>query len=86
MVWKPVCVKEKSEFKIGVFDSIDLVNSELWNDANFEENIYLSISYLKAIEETLSSELSFRYLQFYNQKKRSYRYRRCANCFNQRQH
>jgi len=68
MVWKPVCVKEKSEFKIGVFDSIDLVNSELWNDANFEENIYLSISYLKAIEETLSSELSFRYLQFYNQK------------------
>jgi len=68
MVWKPVCIKEKSEFKIGIFDSIDLVNSEHWNTTNFEENIYLSIPYLKAIEETLNSELSFRYLQFYNQK------------------
>jgi len=66
MVWKPKCVKEKSGFKISLFDSVELINEEHWNRSNEINNIYLSIPYLKAIESTLLDELSFRYLQFYN--------------------
>jgi|TARA_B110000879_G_scaffold70409_1_gene98351 hypothetical protein len=68
MVRKPKCVKEKSKIKISLCDSIELIHKEHWNQTNSIDNIYLSIPYLKAIESTLLDELSFRYLQFYDEE------------------
>lgn len=50
-------------------NSIAEVDTELWNQLNTKNNIYLSTSYLKALETGMEDKMQFRYLTFFNSKK-----------------
>ena len=55
--------KEYPQFKLSIFDSVHLVNDEDWNAV--QDNLYLSIPYLEALEQTMEGEMDFRYVLFY---------------------
>ena len=55
-----------SNYKLSVFDSIGLVNKEDWNKLS-KSNIYLSIAYLKSIEESMP-EIDYRYVMVYDKE------------------
>ena len=55
-------------FNVSFFDSIHLINQLHWNRVLEEENVYLSLSYLKSLEESLKNSISFRYMIFYDNK------------------
>lgn len=52
--------------KLSLFDSIELVNATHWNSIVGNNNIYLSIPYLIALEKALQGIIDFRYTLFYN--------------------
>ena len=56
-----------SNLKLSFYDSANLINEAHWEAINNQQNIYLSIDYLKALEKALSNQIPFRYIQFYNQ-------------------
>lgn len=58
-------IQRPDKLKLSIFDSIRLVNSNHWQSLA-ESNVYLSIPYLEALEESLSDEIDFRYIVFYN--------------------
>ncbi len=68
MSWKISCNKNKDDFKLSFFDSVDLINPTHWNSVVQDKNIYLSLSYLKSLETALSDEMEFRYIIMYNHK------------------
>jgi hypothetical protein len=53
--------------KLSIHDSIGLVRTEDWNAVLSIQNIYLSIPYLKSVEEAVTSN-EYRYILFYNSK------------------
>ncbi len=57
----------RNDYKFTISDSIELVNQAHWNILLHSGNIYLSIPYLKALEESLG-QLDFRYVLVYDQK------------------
>ena len=58
----------KTDLEIFVFQSIDDINKNHWEKVVEGKNIYLSLGYLEAIEKSLSKEITFRYLIFYNEQ------------------
>lgn len=68
MSWTKPTTSIKHPLKVSFFESANLVNHEHWQQINNNQNIYLSLPYLKAIEDSLSEKIGFRYLQFYNEK------------------
>lgn len=65
MSWNLICNSEQADLKFTFYDSIHLVPQEAWDAVVNGENIYLSIAYLKAMEESLDGEIQFRYAIFY---------------------
>lgn len=61
--------KSKAEHQLSYrfYDSIYAVNDKHWNEIN--NNIYLSINYLGALESALKFQLKFKYIQFYKNNK-----------------
>lgn len=57
---------ENSDLKLSIFDSIHLIPQEHWDLLLQDSNVYLSVPYLKALEESLKEEIGFRYIIFYN--------------------
>jgi hypothetical protein len=57
----------RNDYKFSISDSIALVNQEHWKHLLQSGNVYLSIPYLQALEETLV-KLDFRYVLVYNQQ------------------
>lgn len=49
-------------------NSIAEVDKSTWNDLNRSNNIYLSVSYLTALERGMHAEMGFRYLTFFDNK------------------
>jgi len=60
--------KANTDLDISIFNSVDQVPPNHWNRVTGEKNIYLSLPYLDAVEKSLSNEIDFRYLIFYNEK------------------
>ncbi len=60
-------VKNNSQIQMAFFDSIQFVPAA-WDELIQSKNIYLSTSYLKAIEQTMESSMQFRYILFYKEK------------------
>jgi hypothetical protein len=56
----------KPDLNVSIFQSIKELNTTDWNSVVKTKNIYLSISYLSALEESLAQDIVFRYLIFYN--------------------
>ncbi len=48
------------------YNCIDDIPSTDWNSLNPKDNIFLSIEYLRTLEETLSETIGFKYILFYN--------------------
>jgi hypothetical protein len=59
-------LQNKEEFKLSYFDSVSIINTNDWNTVNKNQNIYLTLEYLQAIETALKNEMKFRYILFYN--------------------
>lgn len=59
-------MENKEEFKLSYFDSVSIINADDWNSVNKNQNIYLTLEYLLAIETALKNEMKFRYILFYN--------------------
>jgi len=59
-------LENKEEFKLSYFDSVSIINANDWNTVNKNQNIYLTLEYLQAIEVALKNEIKFRYILFYN--------------------
>ncbi len=57
----------KTDLEIVVFNTVDEINVADWNKVVDSKNIYVTLAYLDAIEKSLSKEIGFRYLLFYNE-------------------
>jgi len=55
-----------SQPKFSFFDSAELVNVDDWNKVTDKKAIYLSLNYLRALEDALKDEMAFRYILIYN--------------------
>lgn len=66
MSWNFICQTNKTDLKRVVFKSIETININDWNDVLKDKNIYLSIPYLRAIEQSMSSKMNFKYILFYS--------------------
>ena len=53
-------------FKLSIYDSIELVNREHWEKLQEDRNIYMSISYLSALEKSMGDSVRFRYMIYYD--------------------
>jgi hypothetical protein len=60
------CKSGKTTLQLSVFSSVAQVNPEHWNRVAGPENIFLSLPYLRALEEGMSAVAGFRYLVFYH--------------------
>ncbi|MCB9359757.1 MAG: hypothetical protein H6587_10935 [Flavobacteriales bacterium] len=58
---------DKNKLKLIFYDSANLINEKHWEAINNNQNIYLSLNYLKALEAALKNDIPFRYIQFYNE-------------------
>ncbi len=67
MSWTSLCRNNRSSFKQSIYESIHLVNQSHWEEIVGDKNLYLSIPYLTAIEESLRASIQFRYIQFYDE-------------------
>lgn len=62
------CISRKASKKLRVsfFEDIDLIPSEHWDAVVDGETHYLSRRYLRSLETSLSEEIDFRYILFYD--------------------
>lgn len=65
MGWSVLCKAKKSDLNTKFFDSILQVNKDHWNSVLNDNNIYLSIDYLNALQESIGDKIKFRYVTFY---------------------
>jgi hypothetical protein len=56
-------------YRFDIFKSYHLVNSDHWNSIIGDNNIYLSLKYLSALEDTLKDQIRFHYILFYKNQK-----------------
>jgi hypothetical protein len=68
MTWNNSIKAEHSDFKTSFYESVNLINPDDWNKVVGDSNIYLSLNYLKSLEQTLSQSIQFRYIIFYNEQ------------------
>jgi hypothetical protein len=61
---KSAFCKDIPDFRHAIFDSVKLLNHEHWEEVN-EGQLYLSIPYLEALEQTMEGDMEFRYVIFY---------------------
>lgn len=66
MLLKVLSRETPTDSKLSIYDSTELVNSLHWNAVVDNSNIYLSLEYLKALENAMQGSMEFRYIIFYN--------------------
>ena len=59
-------MESKNELRRSYFNSVSTIVAKDWNTVNNNQNIYLSLPYLQAIESALNHEMEFRYILFYD--------------------
>ena len=69
MSWYSLCKSKKLELKPEFYNSTQEINKDHWNSILKDSNIYLSITYLEALETSLKGQVEFRYILFYNTEK-----------------
>lgn len=60
---------EPSGFGFSIFDSIEFVPSEIWNNIDSQKSIFLSTDYLKAVEKAPPKKMKFKYAILYEGNK-----------------
>jgi hypothetical protein len=67
MRWNFLCKTDEPELKLCLFESVKLINKEDWDEVvKHSANIYLTVDYLAALEESMNGMMGFRYIQLYN--------------------
>ena len=66
MSWTFKCTPKPTHFNFEVFNSLDELDINKWNNLLNSNNLYLSLDYLKAIEESLQSHINFKYVMFFD--------------------
>ena len=61
--------KSNSVYSFELCDTVTGIDVRIWDELNHINNIYLSISYLSALEKGMSDTMEFRYLTFFNNKR-----------------
>lgn len=56
----------KNDLKLSIYDSIHLVNPKHWNELVKDKSVFLSLSYLSALEDSKPQGIQFRYVVFYD--------------------
>jgi hypothetical protein len=59
-------IKKCIDPKLSFYDSAELVNADHWNKVIGDKSVFLSLEYLRALENALQSEMQFRYIIYYN--------------------
>ncbi len=67
MSWYKLCKTKKVELNPEFYNSVTQINADHWNSISGTSNIYLSIPYLKSLEDSLHGQVDFRYILFYNE-------------------
>ncbi len=62
------CGQKKLDVKLAFYDSIALVDKDKWNNIVGGQNIFLSYGYLISLEQSLASQLRFKYVFFYDKE------------------
>lgn len=70
MSWYQLCKSKKNELIPEFFTSTQELKQEDWNQVVNNINIYLSIPYLRSLEASVSNQVDFRYIIFYNSNKK----------------
>ncbi|MFT5970444.1 MAG: putative N-acyltransferase [Flavobacteriales bacterium] len=65
--WDVFSKTNQTDLRSTFYDSVALINQEHWNTVVGSNNIYLSLNYLQAIEESLKELSSFKYVLFHNE-------------------
>ena len=68
MSWNFLEKTDAVKLRHSFFDSVKMINTDHWNAVVGDRNVYLSVSYLKALEDSLRGNINFRYIVFYNSK------------------
>lgn len=58
----------KHDLKLSIYDSIHLVNPKHWASLVQDRNIFLSLPYLSALEDSRLEGINFRYVVFYDDR------------------
>lgn len=66
MSWYQLCKTKKNELRPEFFASAKTIKKDDWNSIVGNSNIYLSLSYLQSLEDSLPEQVGFRYILFYN--------------------
>jgi len=68
MSWNFLEKTDAVKLRHSFFDSVKMINTDHWNAVAGDKNVYLSIEYLQALEDSLRGTVNFRYIVFYNSK------------------
>ncbi|WP_297814959.1 hypothetical protein [uncultured Polaribacter sp.] len=69
-MWKSIFKTSiRNDYTCQVVNTIDEIDRTLWEQLTRDASIYLSYLYLKALEDGMSNEISFKYLVFFNKQK-----------------
>lgn len=62
-----ICKSKSTALECTVYNSVQEINQQDWEKVRRENQVYLSLPYLKALEESMSGEVDFRYLTFHHE-------------------
>ena len=69
MAWTYTCKPQPTHLKYDVFNSLDTLDKTKWELVVNQENLFLTIPYLKALENSLTKHISFKYVIFYDEER-----------------
>jgi predicted N-acyltransferase len=70
MSWFHLCKTKKVNLKPEFFNSVNQIKADDWNSISKNSNVYLTLPYLKSLEDSLSGQVDMRYILFYNEAKK----------------
>lgn len=66
MSWYQICKAKNIQLSRNFYSSVDEIDPVEWNAVLGNNNLYLSIDYLRALEASMSEVIQFRYFLLYN--------------------
>lgn len=84
MTWSFHHPTTAAHLEFSVFDSWQEIDRDEWGRLNQKNNLYLSIPYLSALENSLKGKMDFKYIVFYDDEKKAvaFAYVQIIQCVN----
>ncbi|MFT5512561.1 MAG: hypothetical protein ACI8SE_000959, partial [Bacteroidia bacterium] len=60
-------LQNQTDLKLSIFDSVRLLNEAHWEVLVPDNEVYMTLPYLRALEASLEGKVDFRYILFYNE-------------------